>query len=50
MMSIKTALSVILKTFKIVPDPEKGAIPHLRAKIDLTLTPVDEMLALDKRS
>ncbi|CAG4937145.1 unnamed protein product [Colias eurytheme] len=49
MMSIKTALCVILKTYRVLPDPEDGPIPHIRTKFDITMTLVDDKVALERR-
>ncbi|XP_038210487.1 uncharacterized protein LOC119831263 [Zerene cesonia] len=41
MMSIKTALSTILRRYKVVDDPEKGPVPNIRVKFDIMMKAVD---------
>lgn len=40
-MSIKTALSTILRRFKVVEDRENGPIPQIRVKLDIMMKAVD---------
>ncbi|KAL4708412.1 hypothetical protein ACJJTC_019648 [Scirpophaga incertulas] len=50
LMSIKTAITTILRTFKVVADPEDSPTPHLRLKIDIMMKDVDGyQIALEKR-
>ncbi|XP_038217008.1 cytochrome P450 4C1-like [Zerene cesonia] len=50
MMSVKTVLSVLLKTYRIIPNPEAGPIPDIRLKYDITVGAVDGKVAFEKRS
>ncbi|KAL4708370.1 hypothetical protein ACJJTC_019606 [Scirpophaga incertulas] len=50
LMSIKTAVSAILRKYKIVPDPEKTATPYIRVKLDIMMKDVDGyQVALERR-
>ncbi|XP_072940838.1 cytochrome P450 4C1-like isoform X2 [Epargyreus clarus] len=42
MMSMKGALSTILRRYKVIGTPEKGPIPHIKMKYDLTMKAVDD--------
>ncbi|CAG4937125.1 unnamed protein product [Colias eurytheme] len=41
MISIKTALSTILRRYKVIDEPEKGPIPNIRVKLDVMMKAVD---------
>ncbi|KAG7299556.1 hypothetical protein JYU34_016517 [Plutella xylostella] len=50
MMSIKTALSTVLRKYKVVGDPESGPIPSMRVKLDVMMKAADGyQLALERR-
>ncbi|CAG4937141.1 unnamed protein product [Colias eurytheme] len=49
MMSMKITLCVLLKDFRVQPDPEDGPIPHIRVKFDITMSVLDDKVALEKR-
>ncbi|CAG4937133.1 unnamed protein product [Colias eurytheme] len=49
MMSMKTTLCVLLKNFRVLPEPEDGPIPHIRVKFDVTMSVLDDKVALAKR-
>ncbi|XP_038210488.1 probable cytochrome P450 313a4 [Zerene cesonia] len=49
MMSMKITLCVLLKNFRVLPDPEDGPIPHIRVKFDITMSVLDDKVALEKR-
>ncbi|XP_047514157.1 cytochrome P450 4C1-like isoform X5 [Pieris napi] len=42
MMSMKTALSTLLRRYRVVGEPEAGPIPHIRVKLEVMLKAVDE--------
>ncbi|KOB65321.1 Uncharacterized protein OBRU01_22912, partial [Operophtera brumata] len=51
LMSIKTALSAVLRRFKVVGEREEGPIPKIREKLDIMMKAVDEYeLALERRT
>ncbi|KAL4708377.1 hypothetical protein ACJJTC_019613 [Scirpophaga incertulas] len=51
LMSIKTAISSILRNYKVVPDPEKTSTPYIRVKIDIMMKDVDGYrVALERRT
>ncbi|XP_045507838.1 cytochrome P450 4C1-like [Colias croceus] len=50
MMSVKTVLSVLLKTYRVKPDAENGPIPQIKLNYDITITAVDSKIAFEKRS
>ncbi|CAK1553504.1 unnamed protein product [Leptosia nina] len=41
MMSMKTALSSILRRYRVVGEPEKGPVPHIPVKLEVMLKAVD---------
>ncbi|CAG5035855.1 unnamed protein product [Parnassius apollo] len=51
LMSVKTALSAILRRYKIVGDEEPGPIPFIKTKLDIMMKAVDDYeIALEKRT
>ncbi|XP_045512002.1 cytochrome P450 4C1-like isoform X1 [Pieris brassicae] len=42
MMSMKTALSTVLRVYRVVGAPEAGPIPNIRVKLEVMLKAVDE--------
>ncbi|XP_050343067.1 cytochrome P450 4d2-like isoform X3 [Nymphalis io] len=51
LMSIKTILATLLRNYKVVGEPEKGPIPHIKVKLNIMMKAVDEyQLALEKRT
>lgn len=49
-MSIKTSLTMILRYYKVVGEPEKGPIPHMRVKLNIMMKDVDGYeVALERR-
>ncbi|CAH2266913.1 jg8819 [Pararge aegeria aegeria] len=50
LMSIKTAITSILRNYKVIGEPEKGPIPNIRLKLDIMLKAVEGYhVALEKR-
>ncbi|XP_046960863.1 cytochrome P450 4C1-like [Vanessa cardui] len=50
LMSIKTALSTILLSYKVTGEPEKGPIPHIKVKLNIMMKAVDDyQVCLEKR-
>ncbi|CAK1553506.1 unnamed protein product [Leptosia nina] len=50
MMSMKTALSSILRRYRVVGVPEKGPVPHIRVKLEIMMKAVDGFeVALEER-
>ncbi|MBQ5154037.1 cytochrome P450, partial [Macrococcus caseolyticus] len=41
LMSIKTALSTVLRHYEVVEDREDGPKPHIRVKLDIMMKAVD---------
>ncbi|KOB70439.1 Uncharacterized protein OBRU01_15358 [Operophtera brumata] len=51
LISIKTALSAVLRRFKVVGEREEGPIPKIRVKLGIMMKAVDEYeLALERRA
>lgn len=49
-MSIKTALSTILRKYRVIMDTEESPNPYIRVKIDIMMKAVDGYeLRLEKR-
>ncbi|KAL0840546.1 hypothetical protein ABMA28_015764 [Loxostege sticticalis] len=49
-MSVKSVLSAVIRRYKLVGEPEKTAIPHIRCKVDVMLKAVDGYkLSLERR-
>lgn len=49
-MSVKTALSAILRRYRVVGEMESNSIPHIRVKLDIMMKAVDGyQVALEKR-
>ncbi|KAI5643798.1 cytochrome p450 domain-containing protein [Phthorimaea operculella] len=50
LMSIKTALSAILRSYRVVEDPETSPCPHIRVKLDIMMKDVEGyQISLEKR-
>uniref|UniRef100_A0A0K8TUH6 Cytochrome p450 n=1 Tax=Epiphyas postvittana TaxID=65032 RepID=A0A0K8TUH6_EPIPO len=50
LMSIKTALSTVLRTCRVVPDKDPSATPQIRVKLDIMMKAVDGYeIALERR-
>ncbi|KAL0840547.1 hypothetical protein ABMA28_015765 [Loxostege sticticalis] len=50
LMSVKTALSAILRRYRVVGEMESNSIPHIRVKLDIMMKAVDGyQVALEKR-
>ncbi|KOB70438.1 Uncharacterized protein OBRU01_15360 [Operophtera brumata] len=51
LMTVKTALSAVLRRFKVVGEREDGPIPKIRVKLDIMMKAVDGYeLALERRT
>ncbi|CAK1604011.1 unnamed protein product [Parnassius mnemosyne] len=51
MMSVKTALSAIVRRYKIVGDEESGPVPFIKTKLDVVMKAVDDYeIGLEKRT
>ncbi|CAH2075152.1 unnamed protein product, partial [Iphiclides podalirius] len=51
LMSVKTALSTILRRYKIVVAAESGPVPHIKSKIDVMMKATDDYeVVLEKRN
>lgn len=49
-MSVKTSLAMILRYYKIIGEPEKGPIPHIKVKLNIMMKDVDGyQVALERR-
>ncbi|CAH2075151.1 unnamed protein product, partial [Iphiclides podalirius] len=50
LMSVKTALSTILRRYKIVVAAESGPVPHIKSKLDIMMKATDDYeVVLEKR-
>ncbi|KAL4708417.1 hypothetical protein ACJJTC_019653 [Scirpophaga incertulas] len=50
LMSIKTAITTLLRNYKVVGEPEKTSIPYIRTKIDIMMKDVNEYeISLERR-
>lgn len=50
LMSIKTAISAILRRYKVVGEVEATATPHIKVKLDIMMKAVDGyQIGLEKR-
>ncbi|XP_068630264.1 cytochrome P450 4c3-like [Battus philenor] len=50
LMSVKSALSAILRRYKIVGEEETGPVPHIKSKLDIMMKAVDDYkIELQKR-
>lgn len=50
LLSIKTALASIVRSYKVVGEKESTSVPHIRVKLDVMMKAIDGYeIALEKR-
>lgn len=50
-MSVKTAVSSIVRRYKVMGEEELGPVPHIKCKVDIMMKDIDDYeISLEKRS
>ncbi|KAM3962932.1 cytochrome P450 4V2-like [Aphomia sociella] len=50
LLSVKTAVATVLRSYKLVGEPERTTIPHIRVKLDVMMKDADDcLIALERR-